>query len=168
MDDPFRLTTQFLHVFAAILWIGGGFYTLLVQVPGVLATPPQARGPIVAQIAPRQIFYILRVAELTLVTGVLNLIATGRAREFEDPFGQRWTILLGLGILLAVALYGLVRATVVPWTYRMLALGPKAASGDAAAAAEIPRIIARLVRVGRIQLTLGALIILAMVAAGLS
>jgi len=28
MGDVFRLVTQFLHVFAAILWIGGGFYTL--------------------------------------------------------------------------------------------------------------------------------------------
>lgn len=168
MDDLFRLTTQYLHVFAGILWIGGGFYTLLVQVPGVLAAPPQARGPVIAQIAPRQVFYILRVAELTLATGLLNLIATGRAREFENPFGQPWTVVLGLGILLAIALYGLVRATVVPWTYRMLALGPKAASGDAEAAAEIPRIIARLVRVGRIQLSMGAAIILFMVAAGLS
>ena len=26
VDDLFRLITQFMHVFAAILWIGGGFY----------------------------------------------------------------------------------------------------------------------------------------------
>ena len=168
MNEYFRLLTQFLHVFAGILWLGGGFYTLIVQVPGLLAAPPQARGPVLAQLAPRQVSYILRVAEITLVTGILNLIATDRLRQFEDPFGQRWTIVLGLGILLAFGLYGLVRATVVPWTYRLLALGPKAASGDASAAAEVGAIIDRLKTMGRVQLVMGSLIILAMITARLS
>ncbi len=168
MDQLFRLIVQYLHVFAAILWLGGGFYTLFVQLPGVLAAPPQARGPVVAQIAPRQLRYILRVAEITLATGILNLIATGRVQQFMEPFAQRWTVILGIGIILAFALYGLVRATVVPWTHRMLALGPKAAAGDAAAAAEIPRIIDRMKMIGRVQIVMGALIILAMVGARLS
>ena len=168
MGDLFRITTQFLHVFAGILWIGGGFYTLLVQLPGLMAAPPAARGPVSAQLAPRQIFYILRVAELTLVTGVLNLFASGRAQQLQDPLGQRWSIVLGLGILLAFGLYGLVRATVVPWTQRMLTLGPKAAGGDAAAAAESGQLLTRIRTVGRIQLAIGTLIILAMVTARLS
>jgi uncharacterized membrane protein len=168
MGDLFRLITQFLHVFAAILWIGGGFYTLLVQLPAVLATPPAARGPVSAQLAPRQIFYILRVAELTLVTGVLNLFASGRAEQFKDPLGSRWSIVLGLGIILAFGLYALFRSTVVPWTQRMLTLGPKAAGGDAAAAAESGQLMTRIRTVGRVQLAIGTLIILAMVTARLS
>jgi uncharacterized membrane protein len=168
MNEYFRILTQYLHVFAAILWLGGGFYTLIVQVPGLLAAPPQARGPVLQQVAPRQLFYILRVAELTLVTGILNLIATDRLRQFEEPLGQRWTVVLGLGILLAFGLYGLVRATVVPWTRRLLTLGPKAASGDAGAAAEAAAIIERLKTIGRVQLVVGALIILAMVMARFS
>jgi uncharacterized membrane protein len=168
MDDLFRLITQFLHVFAAILWIGGGFYTLLVQLPAILAAPPAARGPVSAQLAPRQIFYILRVAELTLVTGVLNVFASGRAEQFKDPLGSRWTIVLGLGIVLAFGLYILVQRTVVPWTRRMLTLGPKAAGGDAAAAAESGQLMNRIRTVGRIQLAIGTLIILAMVTARLS
>jgi len=168
MGDLFRITTQFLHVFAGVLWIGGGFYTLLVQLPGLMAAPPAARGPVSAQLAPRQIFYILRVAELTLVTGVLNLFATGRAQQLSEPLGSRWSIVLGLGILLAFGLYGLVRATVVPWTQRMLTLGPKAAGGDAAAAAESGQLLNRIRTVGRIQLAIGTLIILAMITARLS
>ena len=168
MDDLFRITTQFLHVFAGILWIGGGFYTLLVQLPGLMAAPPAARGPVSAQLAPRQIFYILRVAELTLVTGVLNLFASGRAQQLQDPLGQRWSIVLGLGILMAFGLYILVRRTAVPWTQRMLTLGPKAAGGDAAAAAESGQLLNRIRAVGRIQLAIGTLIILAMVTARLS
>jgi uncharacterized membrane protein len=168
MGDLFRFTTQFLHVFAAILWIGGGFYTLFVQLPALLAAPGPARGPVMAQLAPRQIFYILRVAELTLVTGVLNLFATGRAQQLTDPLGSRWSVVLGLGIVLAVGLYALVRATVVPWTQRMLTLGPKAAAGDAAAAAEAGQIIERIRMVGRIQIAMGTLIIFAMITARLS
>ncbi len=168
MGDLFRITTQFLHVLAAVLWIGGGYYTLFVQLPALLAAPAPARGPVMAQLAPRQIFYILRVAELTLVTGVLNLFASGRAQQLQEPLGSRWSIVLGLGILLAFGLYGLVRATVVPWTQRMLTLGPKAAAGDAAAAAEAGQIIKRIQMIGRVQVAIGALIILAMVTARLS
>ena len=168
MNEYFRLLTQYLHVFAGILWLGGGFYTLFVQLPAVLAAPPAARGPVSAQLAPRQLRYILRVAELTLVTGILNLIATGRIEQFLQPFDQRWTIVLGLGIILAFGLYGLVRATVVPWTYRMLELGPKAAGGDASAAAEVGAIITRIKTIGRVQVAIGSLIILAMVTARLS
>lgn len=168
MDDLFRLTTQFLHVLAAVLWIGGGFYTLFVQLPALLAAPGPARGPVMAQLAPRQIFYILRVAELTLVTGVLNLFASGRAQQLSEPLGSRWAVVMLLGILLAVGLYTLARATLVPWTKRMLTLGPKAAAGDAAAAAEAGQIIGRIRTVGRIQIVLGSLIILAMVTARLS
>jgi uncharacterized membrane protein len=168
MDDLFRLVTQFLHVFAAILWIGGGFYTLMVQLPAILAAPPPARGPVMAQLAPRQVFYILRVAELTLVTGFLNLFASGRARQLEDPFGSRWAVVILLGMLLAIGLYALIRATVVPWTQRMLMLGPKAAAGDAEAAAESGRIVQRIRTVGRVQVGIGTLIILVMVIARLS
>lgn len=168
MDELFRLTTQFLHVLAGVLWIGGGFYTLFVQLPALLAAPGPARGPVMAQLAPRQIFYILRVAELTLATGVLNLFASGRARQLSEPLGSRWAVVMLLGILLAVGLYVLVRATVVPWTRRMLTLGPKAAAGDAAAAAEAGQIIGRIRTIGRVQIVLGSLIILAMVTARLS
>src|SRR5690242_8326070 len=127
MDEWFRLLTQYLHVFAAILWLGGGFYAALVQLPGLLAMPPAARGPASASLAPRQLRYILRVAEITLVTGFLNLFATGRAQQLLSPFDQRWSIVLGIGIILAFALYGLVRGRLVPLTNRLLALGPKAA-----------------------------------------
>src|SRR5258708_40001175 len=97
--DWFRLLTQYLHVFAGILWLGGGFYAALVQLPGVLAAPPAARGPVTAQLAPRQLRYILRVAAITIVSGVLNLIAPGRLDQFMDPFSPRSAIALGLGLL---------------------------------------------------------------------
>ena len=133
-----------------------------------MAAPAQARGPVAAQLAPRQIRYILRVAELTLFTGVLNIFASGRGQQLSEPFSSRWGIALTLGILMAVGLYFLVRSTVVPWTMRMLELGPKAAGGDAQAAAEVGQLIERIRTIGRVQLAIGSLIILAMVIARLS
>jgi hypothetical protein len=47
-------------------------------------------------------------------------------------------------------------------------LGPKAASGDATAAAEMPQLGARIRRFGYSQITIGALILLAMVTARFS
>jgi uncharacterized membrane protein len=168
MDDLFRITTQFLHVFAGVLWIGGGLYTLFVQVPALMASPPQARGPVMAQLAPRQVRYLLRVAEITIATGVLNIIASGRAQQLSDPLSSRWAIVLSLGTLLALGLYGLMRAAIVPAIQRMLSLGPQAAAGDTAAAAEVGRIVERLRSLGRVQVVLGVLIILAMITARLS
>jgi uncharacterized membrane protein len=168
VGDLFRITIQFLHVFAGVLWIGGGLYTLFVQLPALTAAPPAARGPVMAQLAPRQIRYLLRVAEVTIATGFLNVIATGRGQQLSDPLSSRWALVLSLGILLALGLYGLTRAVIVPSVQRMLSLGPKAAAGDAAAAAEAGQIVERLQRLGMVQIALGALIILAMVIARLS
>jgi len=168
MGDLFRITTQFLHVFAGILWIGGGVYAGFVQLPALLAAPPQARGPVMAQLGPRQVRYLLRVAELTLVTGVLNILASGRGQQLSEPLSSRWAIVLLLGILMAIGLYVLLRVGVAPRVERMLSLGPKAAGGDAAAGAEVGRIVAALRTLGIVQVTIGVLIILAMVIARLS
>ena len=168
MGDLFRITTQFLHVFAGILWIGGGVYSAFVQLPAVLAAPPAARGAVMAQLGPRQVRYLLRAAEVTIATGVLNLFATNRAQQLTDPLGSRWAIVLLLGILLAIGLYVLLRTAVAPRVAQMLSLGPKAAGGDAAAAAEVAQIVTRLRTLGFVQVGIGVLIILAMVTARLS
>src|SRR5256886_7816231 len=73
VDALLRIVVQYLHVFSGILWIGGGFYTIVVQLPAVLAMPPAARGPAMAQLVPRQWKYILRVAELTIFWGFVNV-----------------------------------------------------------------------------------------------
>jgi uncharacterized membrane protein len=57
MEAVFRIGVQWLHVTAGVLWIGGGFYTILVQLPALLATPPAARGAIMPNLVPRQFTY---------------------------------------------------------------------------------------------------------------
>jgi len=167
MDVLLRVGVQWLHVTAGVLWIGGGFYTILVQLPALLATPPAARGAVMPSLVPRQFNYILRVDEFTIVTGLLNLFVSGRAQELTR-LDTRWSWAILAGIILAVGIYTATRATVVRWAYRMLEVGPRAAGGDPAAAAEMAAISGRISRFGYFQLTVGALILLAMVSARFS
>jgi len=167
MDAVLRVGVQWLHVTAGVLWIGGGFYTILVQLPALLASPPAARGAIMPNLVPRQFTYIFRVAEFTILTGLLNLFASGRAAELTR-LDTRWSWAILAGIILAVGVYAMTRATIARWAYRLVDLGPKAASGDASAAAEMPLLGARIRRFGYIQISIGALILLAMVTARFS
>ncbi len=168
MDDLIRILVQWLHVLSGVLWIGGGFYTVLVQLPALAAMPMAARGPALMAIGPRQIRYILRVAELTLATGVGNLLLSGRARQLEEPFGSRWAMVMVVGIVLSIILYGLVRGVSKPLVERLLAVGPQAAVGDQAAAAQVPILRERIRRLGLLQISIGAVILFVMVMARFS
>ena len=167
MDAALRIGVQWLHVTAGVLWIGGGFYTILVQLPALLASPPAARGAVMPNLVPRQLNYTFRVAEFTILTGLLNLFASGRAQELTR-LDTRWSWAILAGIILAVGIYAATRATIVRWAYRMLEVGPRAAGGDTGAAAEMGAIGARIRRFGYFQLAVGALILLAMVTARFS
>ena len=167
MEAFFRIGVQWLHVTAGVLWIGGGFYTILVQLPALLASPPAARGAVMANLVPRQLAYIFRVAEFTIATGFLNLIVSGRAQELTR-LDTRWSWAILAGIVLAVGVYAMTRATIARWALRLVEMGPRAASGDADAAAQMPLLGARIRRFGYIQLVIGVLILLAMVTARFS
>jgi len=168
MDEIFRYVVQFLHVFSGILWIGGGLYTLFVQTPALLAAPPQARGAVMGQIIPRQVNYLLRLGEITIALGVLNIFASGKGRLLQEALGSRWSLAIIVGGLLAVVLLGIGHAVLKPSALRLLELGPRAAGGDAGAGAEVGTIIARLKRVGYAQVALGLVITATMVLARFS
>lgn len=165
MDELFRVVVQFLHVFSGVLWIGGGLYTLFVQTPALLAAPPQARGPVLGQIIPRQVNYLLRLGEATVALGVLNVFASGKARLLQEALGSRWAIAILVGAILALVLLAIGHAILKPSAMRLLELGPRAAGGDAAAGAQVATIIARLRKIGYVQIALGLLIVAAMVLA---
>jgi len=168
MDELFRYVVQFLHVFSGVLWIGGGLYTLFVQTPALLAAPPQARGPVMGQIIPRQVNYLLRLGEVTIGLGILNVFASGKASLLQEALGSRWALAIIVGGLLAIVLLAIGHAILKPSAMRLLELGPRAAGGDAAAGAEAGALIGRLKKVGYAQVGLGLLIVAAMVLARLS
>ena len=161
--DVARLVVQYVHVFAGILWLGGGFYTLFVLLPSLGTVPPQARGPVMAAVVPRQLSYILRLAEVTIVTGIANAFLTGKlAYLAEVPL---WGIAIGVGGALTIFLYALIQTRVRPLMYDVLALGRRAAQGDSAAAQEIPRQQQAILRLGYVQIVAGVLIVFFMVLA---
>lgn len=168
MDEFLRALVQLLHVLSGVMWIGGGFYTLFVQNPALAAVPGPSRGPALAQLAPRQVFYLLRLGEITIATGILNVLVSGKARLLEDLFASRWALAIGLGFVLAVALLALGHAVIKPAVTKLLVLGPKAATGDTAAVAEAGAMMARLRTVGYAQIVLGVTILTAMVVARFS
>ena len=167
MDAVFRIGVQWLHVLSGILWIGGGFYTIVVQLPALMATPAPARGAIMPALVPRQFRYIFRVAELTIATGLLNLFASGRGQELTR-LDTRWSWAILTGIVLAIGIYAATRATIGRWAFQLLAVGPRAAGGDASAAAAMGALGQRIRRFGYFQLLVGAVIVLAMVTARFS
>ena len=167
MEETVRLITQYLHVVSAILWLGGGYYTIFVQSPALMEAPAAARGAVLAAIAPRQLFYLMRLGEFTLLTGFLRIITSPHARELES-LSTRWSVAILIGIVLTVALLGIAHAVLKPAVEKMLTAGPKAAEGDAAAGVAVAKAGARLKTIGYVQLVLGAIIILGMVSARLS
>jgi uncharacterized membrane protein len=168
MEQIPLIVVQWLHLLAAFLWIGGGSYTLFVQMPALLAVAPAARGPVIAQLAPRQMTYLLRAAELTLATGLIRIVVSGRAGELNAPFGTRWAASILIGSIGAVAIYVLIRAIVKPATQRLLGIGRRVEAGEQAAAAEAPTLVARLRTIARVQIAIGFAVILVMVLARFS
>jgi len=165
MEDLVRIVIQWAHILSGILWIGGGFYTVFVQLPALASMPPPARGPALAAIGPRQIRYILRVAELTIATGILQVIVNPHIQELTL---SRWSVAIGAGLVLALVIYGLIRGVIQPAIEGLLTLGPQAAAGDGAAAAQVGVLRERIQRVGYVQIALGSLIVLGMVTARFS
>ena len=103
MEDLGRIIVQWAHVLSGVLWVGGGFYTILVQLPALAEMPMPARGPAIAAIAPRQMRYIIRVAEVTIATGILQLFVNPHDRELLT-FATRWSIAIVAGALILVAM----------------------------------------------------------------
>ena len=167
MEDLGRIIVQWAHVLSGVLWIGGGFYTILVQLPALAAMPMPARGPALAALGPRQVRYILRVAEVTIATGILQIFVSPHNRELA-ALSSRWALAIAAGAVMALIAYGILRGALKPAIERLLVAAPAAAGGDAAAATQVGVIRERIQRLGYSQLALGTLILGAMVLARFS
>jgi uncharacterized membrane protein len=167
LEDLGRIIVQWAHVLGGVLWVGGGFYTILVQLPALAAMPMPARGPALAAIAPRQVRYVMRVAEVTIATGILQLFINPHSLELLT-FSTRWSIAIVAGALMAFIAYGLLRGPLRVTIERLLATAPIAAGGDDAAGTQVVALRERIQRLGYAQMALGALILVTMVTARFS
>lgn len=92
---------KFLHVLAAIAWLGGIGFMLLALRPAAaeLLLPPQ-RLPLIAQVLRRFFALVWLSIAVLLLTGLAMLLAVGMK---QAPVG--WHLMLGLGLLM-FALFG--------------------------------------------------------------
>ncbi len=92
---------KFLHIVAAIAWLGGVSFMLFALRPAATAllAPPQ-RLPLIAQVLRRFFGLVWLAIAVLLVTGLAMLLAVGMKNA---PLG--WHLMLGIGLLM-FALFG--------------------------------------------------------------
>lgn len=92
---------KFLHIAAAITWLGGVSFMLFALRPAAAAllTPPQ-RLPLIAQVLRRFFLLVWPAIGILLVSGLVMMLRVGMKNA---PIG--WHVMFGIGLLM-FALFG--------------------------------------------------------------
>lgn len=92
---------KFLHIVAAITWLGGVSFMLFALRPAATAllAPPQ-RLPLIAQVLRRFFLLVWPAIAILLVTGLVMMLRVGMKNA---PLG--WHVMFGIGLLM-FALFG--------------------------------------------------------------
>jgi len=138
---------KFLHVLAAIAWLGGISFMLLALRPAAIAllAPPQ-RLPLIAQTLQRFFWMVWATIVVLLLSGLAMLLAVGMKNA---PAG--WHAMLGIGLVM-FALFG------------HLYFGPFRRLRQAVSAADWPeggRRVGQIATLSAVNLALGVLAIAA-------
>jgi uncharacterized membrane protein len=137
---------NFLHVSAAIVWLGGVSFMLFALRPAAMDLPPPQRLPLMALVL-KQFFRLVWVCiGLLLATGLVMLLSVGMK---QAPVG--WHLMLGIGLLM-FAVFG------------HLYFGPYRRFRAAAEAADWPlagQKLGQIAKLAQLNLVLGALAIAA-------
>jgi len=86
---------NFLHVSAAIVWLGGVSFMLFALRPAAMDLPPPQRLPLMAQVLMRFFRLVWLCIGLLLATGLVMLLGVGMK---QAPVG--WHLMLGIGLLM--------------------------------------------------------------------
>lgn len=139
---------KFLHLAAAIVWLGGIAFMLFALRPAAAQLPPAQRLPLIAQVLQRFFALVWLSIGLLLLTGLAMLLAAGMK---NTPLG--WHLMLGIGALM-FALFG------------HLYFGPYRRLKRAVAAADWPeggQHVAQIATLAGLNLLLGSLAIAAVI-----
>jgi len=86
---------NFLHVCAAIVWLGGVSFMLFALRPAAMDLPPPQRLPLMALVLKRFFRLVWVCIGLLLATGLVMLLSVGMK---QAPVG--WHLMLGIGLLM--------------------------------------------------------------------
>ena len=139
---------KFLHIAAAIAWLGGVSFMLFALRPAASALSPPQRLPLIAVVLQRFFVVVWASIVVLLITGLAMLLRVGMKNA---PTG--WHLMFGIGILM-FALFG------------HLYFGPFRRLKMAVAAADWPeggRRLGQIATLATINLVLGAIAIAAVI-----
>lgn len=139
---------KFMHIAAAVVWLGGIAFMLFALRPAAALLPPAQRLPLIAQVLHRFFNLVWLGVGLLLISGLAMLLGVGMK---SAPPG--WHLMLGLGLFM-FALFG------------HLYFGPYRRLKRAVAAADWPeggRRVAQIASLAGANLLLGALAIAAVI-----
>ena len=137
---------NFLHVSAAIVWLGGVSFMLFALRPAAMDLPPPQRLPLMTQVLGRFFRLVWPSIGLLLATGLVMLLGVGMK---QAPVG--WHLMLGIGLLM-FAVFG------------HLYFGPFRRLRAAVEAADWPQAgkkLGQIAKLAQLNLALGALAIAA-------
>ena len=160
-----NIAVMFLHIGSAIAWIGGIVYLRHVLLPVLMQQAPNVRGPVVADLGPRSVRFLLRAGEITIATGLVNFFLMGSMEKAK--LSPVWGASITLGFFVTLAIYILGQAVTRPVTLRMAEVirTVMAGSGGPEAPAQLEALAARQRQMLGIQLALGTFVVLLMAVA---
>ena len=91
---------KFLHIAAAVVWLGGIVFMLFALRPAAAQLPPPQRLPLIAQVLGNFFKRVWEGIAILLVTGLVMLLGVGMNHA---PLG--WHLMFGTGLLM-FALFG--------------------------------------------------------------
>jgi uncharacterized membrane protein len=159
----FSFLMRFVHVLAAMVWIGLVFFVNFVQLVALRETDEQARGTLHKLIVPNVAWWFRHASTLTIVTGVVLVFTAGYALP---------TLVYGTAVFVppsrAVLFWSGVAGGLVMWMFVHMYIWPAMQvvlglrSGDAEAKAQAR---ARVVMFARLNLVIALPVTIGMVAA---
>ena len=165
-----RMLVMYIHIGAGIMWMGGLVYLRFILIPALTRAAPEVWGPLIVDLGPRTVRFTLRVAEITIAAGIVNLFLAGRVTRMSHFFTTQWGFVILLGFVMALVIYILSQTVTRPTTLRIVETIRAVAAGRAPenAPALLESLAARQRNMLTVQLALGAVVVLMMVVARFS
>lgn len=116
MAEIFTWFIRFLHIFSAVMWVGGIFLWGMLVAPGLTKRLPlQPGGLAFGDLYPRYVRYSVLAGVLTVVTGLWTMgLIVGWSNYFAAFQGSTYGIALGVSLVLALAMLALGFGVLVP------------------------------------------------------